>query len=122
MERLIQTKETFSKKYYELTMKLHLLRTEQENTLTDIIKEAQTSEEGIDIKDLNIKVELDGNEPLLVYAIRVGKYDGDSLGEYLEIKVNSSRFSNKEELEWMSIYDFYYDTAEKILSEIMENL
>lgn len=122
MERLIQTKETFSKKYYELTMKLHLLRTEQENTLTDIIKEAQTSEEGIDIKDLNIKVELDGNEPLLVYAIRVGKYDGDSLGECLEIKVNSSRFSNKEELEWMSIYDFYYDTAEKILSEIMENL
>ncbi len=120
MERLTNIKEKFNEKYSELTMKLHLLRTEQENTLTDIIKDAQTSEEGIDIKDLNIKVELDGNEPLLVYAIRVGKYDG--LGDYLEIKVNSSRFSNKEELEWMGIYDFYYNTAEIILSEIMENL
>ena len=121
MERLIQTKETFNEKYYELTMKLHLLRTEQENTLTALIKEAQTSEEGIDIKDLNIKVELDGNEPLLVYAIRTTN-ENDALGDWLEIKVNSSRFSSKEELEWMSIYDFYYNTAEIILSEIMENL
>lgn len=109
LNSLIDSKRNYSKKYSELLTAKNALITEQENTLTAIVKEAQQSEEGIDIKSLGIKVELDGNEPLLVEAIRVDNQTAD----YVELKVDN---------EWISIYDFYSDTAERILFGIMEGM
>ena len=118
MNRLIDSKRNYTEKYAELVMKMDKLRTEQENTLTALVKEAQTSaEEGIDIKELGIKVDLDGYEGQLVYAIRTVSEEGSD--DYLELKIMSV---SPDEYEWLSIYDFYAGTAEKILSEIMENL
>ena len=108
------SKRNYSKKYSELLQAKNALITEQENTLTEIVKETQQSEEGIDIKSLGIKVELDGNEPLLVEAIRVTEQT-----DIVELKVNTMD-SYKFDDEWISIYDFYSETAEKILFGIME--
>lgn len=111
LNSLIDSKRNYSKKYSELLWQKDALIAEQENTLTAIVKEAQQSEEGIDIKSLGIKVELDGNEPLLVEAIRVvNQTDFD----FIELKVDTLD-SYKFDDEWISIYDFYPDTAEKIL-------
>ena len=109
LNSLIDSKRNYSKKYSELLTAKNALITEQENTLTAIVKEAQQSDEGIDIKSLGIKVELDGNEPLLVESIRVDNQTAD----YVELKVDN---------EWISIYDFYPDTAERILFGIMEGM
>ncbi len=115
LNSLIDSKRNYSKKYSELLTAKNALITEQENTLTAIVKEAQQSDvEGIDIKSLGITVELDGNEPLLVEAIRVVNQTN-----YVELKVNTLD-SYKFDDEWISIYDFYSDTAEKILFGIME--
>ena len=122
---LIDIKKNYSKMYEGLVVEMDKLRTKQENLLTALVKEAQTSaEEGLDIKDMGIKVELDGNEPLLVYAIRTVSEEGS---DWVELKVNlsdtlKSYLNNDNDLEWLSIYDFYSDTAIKVLSEIMENL
>lgn len=99
-------------------MEADRLRTRQENLLTALIKEAQTSEEGIDIKELGIKVDLDGYEGHLVYAIRTVSEEGYS--DCLELKITTTGYES--DIEWLSIYDFYSDTAIKVLSEIMENL
>lgn len=116
LNSLIDSKRNYSKKYSELLTAKNALITEQENTLTAIVKEAQQSEEGIDIKSLGIKVEFDGNEPLLVEAIRVaGQTD------YVELKVNTLDSYDFDD-EWVSIYDFYSDTAERILFGIMEGM
>lgn len=116
LNSLIDSKRNYSKKYSELLTAKNALITEQENTLTAIVKEAQQSEEGIDIKSLDIKVEFDGNEPLLVEAIRVaGQTD------YVELKVNTLDSYDFDD-EWVSIYDFYSDTAERILFGIMEGM
>ena len=117
MNRLIDTKGNYTKKYAELVMKMDKLRTEQEDTLTAIIKDAQTSDEGIDIEEMGIKVDLDGYEGHLVYAIRTVSEEGS---DWVELKVNTTGYES--DTEWLPIYDFYSDTAEKILSEIMENL
>ena len=118
MNRLIDTKRNYTEKYAELVMKMDKLRTEQEDTLTALIKDAHTSaEEGIDIKEMGIKVDIDGYEGHLVYAIRTVNEEGSD--DRLELKIMSV---SPNEYEWLSIYDFYSGTAEKILSEIMENL
>ena len=106
LNSLIDNKRNYLKKYSELLTAKNALIAEQENTLTAIVKEAQQSEEGIDIKSLGIKVELDGNEPLLVEAIRVVNQ-----ADYIELKVNTLD-SYKFDDEWISIYDFYSDTSE----------
>ena len=116
LNSLIDSKRNYSKKYSELLTAKNALITEQENTLTAIVKETQQSEEGIDIKSLGVKVELDGNEPLLVEAIRVANQ-----ADYIELKVDTMN-SYKFDDEWISIYDFYSDTAEKILFGIMEGM
>lgn len=116
LNSLIDSKRNYSKKYSELFKAKSALITEQEKTLTAIVKEAQQSEEGIDIKSLGVKVELDGNEPLLVEAIRVVNQT-----DYIELKVDTMD-SYKFDDEWISIYDFYSDTAEKILFGIMEGM
>lgn len=116
LNSLIASKRNYSKKYSELFKAKSALITEQEITLTAIVKEAQQSEEGIDIKSLGVKVELDGNEPLLVEAIRVVNQT-----DYIELKVDTMD-SYKFDDEWISIYDFYSDTAERILFGIMEGI
>ena len=117
MNRLIDSKRNYTEKYGELVMKMDKLRTEQENTLTTLIKEAQTSDEGIDIKDMDIYVDFDGYDPVLVYAIRtVSEEEFD----WLELKVTTTGYES--DIEWLTIYDFYSDTAGKVLSEIMEML
>lgn len=116
LNSLIASKRNYSKKYSELFKAKSALIAEQEITLTAIVKEAQQSEEGIDIKSLGVKVELDGNEPLLVEAIRVVNQT-----DYIELKVDTMD-SYKFDDEWISIYDFYSDTAERILFGIMEGI
>lgn len=118
MNRLIDSKSNYATKYAGLVMEADRLRTRQENLLTAIVKEAQTSDEGIDIKELGIKVDLDGYEGHLVYAIRTVSEEGYS--DCLELKVTTTGYES--DIEWLSIYDFYSDTAIKVLSEIMENL
>lgn len=118
MNRLIDSKSNYTTKYAGLVMEADRLRTRQENLLTAIVKEAQTSDEGIDIKELGIKVDLDGYEGHLVYAIRTVSEEGYS--DCLELKVTTTGYES--DIEWLSIYDFYSDTAIKVLSEIMENL
>lgn len=117
MNRLIDSKSNYTTKYAELVMKMDELRTEQEDTLTALIKEAQTSDEGIDIKDMDIYVDFDGYDPVLVYAIRTINVKGS---EWVELKVTTTGYES--DIEWLGIYDFYSDTAGKVLSEIMENL
>lgn len=116
LNSLTDSKRNYSKKYSELLTAKNALITEQENTLTAIVKEAQQSEEGIDIKSLGIKVELDGNETLLVEAIRVADQT-----DIVELKVNTLD-SHDFDGEWVSIYDFYSDTSERILFGIMEGM
>lgn len=117
MNRLIDSKRNYTEKYAELVMKMDKLRTEQEDTLTALIKEAQTSDEGIDIDEMDIYVDLDGNDGYLVYAIRtVSEEEFD----WLELKVTTTGYES--DIEWLTIYDFYSDTAGKVLSEIMEML
>ena len=120
MNRLIDTKSksNYTEKYAGLVIKMDKLRNEQEDTLTALIKEAQTSDEGIDIKELDIYVDFDGYEPVLVYAIRTVSEEGYS--DCLELKVTTT--GDESDIEWLSIYDFYSDTAIKVLSEMMENL
>ena len=117
MKSLIESKSNYSKEYAGLVMKMDKLITEQENLLTAIVKDAQTSDEGIDIEEMDIKVDLDGYEGHLVYAIRTVSEEGS---DWVELKVNTTGY--EFDTEWLPIYDFYSDTAEKILSEIMENL
>lgn len=114
----------YRKMYEDIVNKMNKLRTKQENLLTALVKEAQTSaEEGIDIKDMGIEANIDGDEGHLVYAIRVvSENREDGYVEWLELKITSRIYGDTNEYEWLSIYDFYSETAEKILSKIMENL
>ena len=104
------------KNYRELTIQLDNLRTAYEDELTAFVKNAQISEEdGIDVEDLEIYVELDGTAELLVEAIRV--CDDGQWDNMVELFVPDE----DGEMVWMSIYDFYPDTAIKILTALMEN-
>jgi hypothetical protein len=98
------------------------LRAKQEDLLTALVKEAQKSaEEGLNIENMGIEVELDGYEGHLVYAVRTVSEEGYS--DCLELKIKSViGYDDPDEYEWVSIYDFYSGTADKILSKIMENL
>jgi hypothetical protein len=112
----INTNE-FMKDYSNIVLDLDKIRKRQEDLLTDIVKKYQKSEEGIDIKDLGVSVDLDGYEKHLVYAIRT--VSDDDMDDFLELKIVTV---DPNEYEWLSIYDFYAGTAGEILSEIMENL
>lgn len=111
LNSLIESKRNYSKKYSELVIAMDKLRTEQEDTLTAIVKEAQQSDEGIDVRPLCKEVDFDGHYPVLVEAIRVTGND------CLELKVNLG-----VGFEWVSIYDFYIGTAEEMLFAIMETI
>ena len=118
---LIDITKNYSKMYADIVVEMEKLRKKQENLLTALVKEAQTSvEEGLDIKDMGIEVDLDGYEGHLVYAVRVvGEDREDGRVEWLELKIMSV---SPNEYEWLNIYDFHSWAAETILSEIMENL
>jgi hypothetical protein len=112
----INTNE-FSKEYSKILLDLYKIRKRQEDFLTNIVKKYQkSSEEGIDIRELGVSVGLDGYEGHLVYAIRTVSEEGY---DYLELKIMTV---DANEYEWLCIYDFYTDTIDKILSEIMENI
>ena len=118
MNILTDIKKNYSNMYAGLVNEMDKLRTKQENLLTALVKKAQKSvEEGLNIENMGVEVELDGYEGHLVYAVRTVSEEGSD--DYLELKIMSV---SPNEYEWLSIYDFYSGTAEKILSEIMENL
>jgi hypothetical protein len=110
------SKRICMKNYKDLTVKLDNLRTAYEDELTAFVKNAQISEtEGIDVEDLEIYVDLDGTAELLVEAIRV--CDDGQWDNMVELFVPDE----DGEMVWMSIYDFYPDTAIKILTALMDN-
>lgn len=122
MNNLTDIKKNYSKMYAGLVVEMEKLRTKQENLLTALVKDAQQSaEEGLNIENMGIEVDLDGYEGHLVYAVKTVSEEGYS--DCLELKIKSVvGYDDPDEYEWLSIYDFYAGTAEKILSEIMENL
>jgi hypothetical protein len=122
MNNLTDITKNYSKMYAGLVVEMDKLRAKQEDLLTALVKEAQKSaEEGLNIENMGVEVELDGYEGHLVYAVRTVSEEGYS--DCLELKVKSViGYDDPDEYEWLSIYDFYAGTAEKILSEIMENL
>lgn len=126
MRVLVDVKKGYMKWYANIVEKMDALRTDQEKLLTALVKEAQKSaEEGLDIKDMGIEVELDGYDGHLVYAIRTVSEEGSD--DRLELKLLSvvpdehEKFLGVYEYEWLSIYDFHSWAAETILSEIMES-
>jgi hypothetical protein len=109
-------KSNHIKNYSSLAIELDRLRTKYEDELTAFVKNAQISEtEGIDVEDLEIYVDLDGRAELLVEAIRV--CNDEQWDNMVELFVPD----DEGEMVWMSIYDFYPDTAIKILTALMEN-
>lgn len=116
---LVKSKDKHFKKYVEIKNQEEALWTTQEDALTKFIKDAQTTENGngINVRSFDIKVELDGEKPLLVYAIRTWVDDSD---EWVELLVSFTDDVN--DLEWCSIYDFYCGTAGDILDTLMQNL
>ena len=116
---LIDTKKDYTKKYADLVGEMDKLRAKQVNLLTALVKEAQQSaEEGLNVEELCIHVDINGEDVgQFLYAVRTVSEEGYS--DCLELKIMSV---SPNEYEWISIYEFYADTAGKILSEIMENL
>lgn len=116
---LIDTKKNYTKKYADLVVEMDKLRAKQENLLTALVKEAQQSaEEGLNVEELCIHVDINGEDVgQFLYAVRTVSEKGSD--DRLELKLMSV---SPDEYESISIYDFYADTAGKILSEIMENL
>ena len=116
---LIDIKKYYTKKYADLVGEMDKLRKKQEDLLTALVKEAQQSaEEGLNVEELCIHVDINGEDVgQFLYAVRTVSEEGSD--DYLELKLMSV---SPNEYEWISIYDFYADTAGKILSEIMENL
>ena len=115
---LVKSKDKHFKKYIDIKNREDALWTAQEKTLTEFIKDAQTDIiNGINIRSFDIEVELDGEKPLLVYAIRTFIDDSE---EWVELLVSFT--GDEEDLEWCSIYDFYCGTAGKILDTLMQNL
>lgn len=119
MNILIDTKKDYTKKYADLVGEMDKLREKQVNLLTALVKEAQQSaEEGLNVEELCIHVDINGEDVgQFLYAVRTVSEEGYS--DCLELKIMSV---SPNEYEWISIYEFYAETAETILSEIMENL
>ena len=119
MRVLIDVKKGYMEQYANIVNKMDAVRTEQEKLLTALVKEAQKSaEEGLNVEKLYIHVDINGeNVGHFLYAVRTVSEEGSE--DRLELKIMSVL---PNEYEWLSIYDFYSETAETILSEIMESL
>lgn len=118
-DALLKSKDKHIKEYLDITHQLEALWTAQEDTLTKFIKDAQTDENGngINVRSFDIKVDFDGEKPLLVYAIRTWV---DDSSEWVELLVTFT--GDEDDLEWCSIYDFYCGTSGKIFQTLMEQL
>ena len=119
MNILIDTKKDYTKKYADLVGEMDKLREKQVNLLTALVKEAQPSaKEGLNIEKLFLHVDLCEEDAVghFLYAVRTVSEEGSE--DRLELKLMSV---SPNEYEWICIYDFYTETAWKILSEIMEN-
>lgn len=117
-QALLSAKDKHFDKYVEVSNMRDKLWTAEENALGAFIKDAQTDiDEGLDIRSFCIKVDVDGNEPMLVYAIR--NWVDDS-AEWVELLVTFS--GDEDDLEWISIYDCYCGTAGDILRCLMDEL
>lgn len=118
MNILTDITKNYSKMYAGLNIEMDQLREKQVNLLTALVKEAQPSaKEGLNTEKLFIHVDICGeNVGHFLYAVRTVSEEGSD--DRLELKLMSV---SPNEYEWISIYEFYAGTAEKILSEIMEN-
>ena len=120
MSNLTDIAKNYSKMYAGLVNEMDQLRKKQVNLLTSLVKEAQQSaKEGLNIENLFLHVDLCDEDAVghFLYAVRtVSEEDSD---DRLELKLMSV---SPNEYEWISIYDFYTETAWKILSKIMEKL
>lgn len=123
MDRLIEITKKYNDKYSEIVNDMEYIRKKCEYNLMNIVKEAQTSEEGIDIQELDIKVDYDGYEKLKVYAIRVIKPFDDSIDDYIDDYIELKILNRKGNgYEWVSLYDFYSNTGIDIFVDFMEKL
>ena len=120
MSNLTDIAKNYSKMYAGLVNEMEQLKKKQVNLLTALVKEAQQSaKEGLNIENLFLHVDLCDEDAVghFLYAVRtVSEEDSD---DRLELKLMSV---SPNEYEWISIYDFYTETAWKILSKIMEKL
>ena len=110
--------KNYSKMYAGLVNEMDQLREKQVNLLTALVKEAQTSaKEGLNTEKLFLHVDLCDEDAVghFLYAVRTVSEEGYS--DCLELKIMSV---SPNEYEWISIYEFYTETAWKILSKIME--
>ena len=120
MCNLTDTAKNYIQMYRDINIEIEQLRAKQVNLLTALVKEAQPSaKEGLNIEKLFLHVDLCEEDAVghFLYAVRTVSEEGYS--DCLELKIMSV---SPNEYEWISIYEFYAGTAEKILSEIMENL
>lgn len=120
MCNLTDTAKNYIQMYRDINIEIEQLRAKQVNLLTALVKEAQPSaKEGLNIEKLFLHVDLCEEDAVghFLYAVRTVSEEGSD--DRLELKLMSV---SPNEYEWISIYDFYAGTAEKILSEIMENL
>ncbi len=118
MNILTDITKNYSKMYAGLVNEMDQLREKQVNLLTALVKEAQTSaKEGLNTEKLFLHVDLCDEDAVghFLYAVRTVSEEGYS--DCLELKIMSV---SPNEYEWISIYEFYTETAWKILSKIME--
>ena len=118
MCNLTDTAKNYIQMYRDINIEIEQLRAKQVNLLTALVKEAQPSaKEGLNIEKLFLHVDLCEEDAVghFLYAIRTVSKEGSD--DSLELKLMSM---SPNEYEWISIYDFYTETAWKILSKIME--
>ena len=120
MCNLTDTAKNYIQMYRDINIEIDQLRKKQVNLLTALVKEAQPSaKEGLNIEKLFLHVDLYEEDAVghFLYAVRTVSEKGSD--DRLELKLMSV---SPNEYEWISIYDFYTETAWKILSKIMEKL
>ena len=120
MCNLTDTAKNYIQMYRDINIEIDQLRKNQVNLLTALIKEAQPSaKEGLNIEKLFLHVDLCEDDAVghFLYAVRTVSEEGSD--DRLELKLMSVS-PNEYVYEWISIYDFYTETAWKILSKIME--
>lgn len=120
MNNLTDIAKNYSKMYASLVNEMDQLIKKQVNLLTALVKEAQISaKEGLNTEKLFLHVDLCDEDAVghFLYAVRTVSEEGSD--DRLELKLMSV---SPNEYEWINISDFYTETAEKILSKIMEKL
>lgn len=119
MYNLTDTAKNYIQMYRDINIEMDQLKKKQVNLLTALVKEAQPSaKEGLNTEKLFIHVDLyEDAVGHFLYAVRTVSEEGSD--DRLELKIMSVS-PNEYEWKWISIYDFYTETAWKILSKIME--